>query len=347
MSSTDSEVEAYLLRTGKWIMKSTLPILAGSMLWTAYLLIVLLTIYIISRRGFTRDRIQMLSLMILTFLLDTAGYISYLYGFYYQNRQILLKGQYEGSPLSAVRESVAVSDDVTSIILMLMLIPGDCIVIWRAHALWTGNRFVIFIPVCLLAGYIVNIPFFANCTTRYRYDLLTGVTTSCVVTNSVAWGLSLAANLSATVMITSTAWRYYVFQRSLKGSEAVYVKWNMPKAGKVLFLLVESGIIYLLVMICSLVLAVYEPPAYGVTTVALLTLNLTCNQLIALIPTVTILLVYLYGSFEESSKPLRTSHSIQFASRSAVESSTMHISTSQIFEQELVDVSNSNDKSSV
>ncbi|KAJ7596483.1 hypothetical protein C8J56DRAFT_917505 [Mycena floridula] len=247
---------------------------------------------------------SLLVLIAMMFILDNVSFALTVYAFFYQTREILLNGTLQGENLTRIQNSMATVDAVNQALFLLILIPGDCIVIWRAYVVWTRTKSVIAIPVLFSFGWIVNFPFFVACNIRHK-DQLSHVggtlgPAPCLVTSAFAWILSFCANVSATLMILCTAWSYYIFQRNLLDSDEAPRR--SSRVARVLLLLVESGLAYFLLMIMSITVSLWPVSGYGPSLVITAVLaDILSPHCIAMVPTLTILLVSLYGSFDEQS----------------------------------------------
>ncbi|KAJ7596307.1 hypothetical protein C8J56DRAFT_882063 [Mycena floridula] len=265
-----ADIEQYLRRTGEFIMKAALPLMVQTIVWTLYLVSVVLTVIVLWRKGFTRARTSLLALVAMMFILATLMFALDLYSFFHQTREILLKGIFEGDELIKVQNLVATGDALNQALNMLMLIPGDCIVIWRAYAVWTRSKTIIFIPVIFLLGFIE----LGNSSTISR--------------------------------------SYFVSQRTLRASGGLPSQGS--KVARVLFLLVESGFAYFIVMIFSIIVYLWPIPTYRLGTVVVEVLAAITSHCIGMVPTLTILLVSLYRSFDEHSA-MAISQPIRFATQ--------------------------------
>ncbi|KAJ7596321.1 hypothetical protein C8J56DRAFT_1020974 [Mycena floridula] len=304
-----ADIQQYLRRTGEFIMKAVVPLMAQTIFWTLYLVSVVLTVVVLRRKGFTRARTSLLALTAMMFLIATWMFALDLYGFFHQTREILLKGIFQGDGLATVQKPIVIVAQVdNNVLLVLLLIAGDCLVIWRAYAVWTRSKITMIIPFLFLFGCIANFPFCVACNIKYQDDLEHGLR-FCFTTHLSAWILSFCANISATLMILYTAWCYYVSQKPLR---AAGVTPRFTPVARIMQLLVESGFTYLLVMILSISVNMLPLPAYAPSTVIVTTLAAISTHCIGMIPTLTILLVNLYGSFDEHST-IDISQPIHFA----------------------------------
>ncbi|KAJ7585789.1 hypothetical protein C8J56DRAFT_948873 [Mycena floridula] len=339
-----ADIHTYLLRTGRFIMKGALPLMGSSMFWTLYLLSLVFAIRVLWRQGFTRARISLTVFIWTMFILDTMIFIMILYEFFFQTREILFNGMFEGPAYTTVRTSMIRAEPISSILSLVMLIPGDCIVVWRAFVLWTGPRITKLVPVGLLIGCIVNIPFLVTCNVKHRQEVFGDpgaiplLTNPCLATQTSAWVLSFSANIAATFMIVYMAWWYHTSQKHLDDVQSTS-SGRASKVGQVLLLLVESGFVYLVVVVCAAVSAMYPEPVYGTRLVVVDFLGAIMSHCVGMVPTLTILLINRYGSFDGPSS-VDISQPIRFANPrisespyiSAIEHPTM------VFGKETVEV---------
>ncbi|KAJ7596313.1 hypothetical protein C8J56DRAFT_1105147 [Mycena floridula] len=169
------------------------------------------------------------------------------------------------------------------------------------------------IPVLFLLGYTFNFPFLAICNIKPKQDMAHGVEgTYCFATNTSAWILSFCANISATLMIFYTAWSYFASQRTLRTSGALPSQGS--KVARVLLLLVESGFAYFIMMIFAITVHLWPTSNYRPGTVVVQVLVAIRSHCIAMVPTLTILLVNIHGSFDEH-YTMDISQPINFATR--------------------------------
>ncbi|KAJ7596331.1 hypothetical protein C8J56DRAFT_286144 [Mycena floridula] len=297
-----ADIEQHYRRTGEFIMKNSLPVIVETSFWTLYVVTVVLSVYVLWQKGLNRARIALLALIGMMFVLDTVAFSLDLYTFFYQTREIFLSGMFDGDGLDSVLIRMDTIYLVRGILDVSMLILGDCIVIWRAYAVWTRYRIIMVIPVLFLLGWIVNFPFLVACYVKHKDDDSVSAfgPTACLATSASALILSFCANVSATLMIFYMAWTYYVPQRKLRTSTVPLRR--SSQVARVLLLLVESGFAYFLLMILSIAINLVPIPDYGVRFIVEQVLGyILTPHCVAMVPTLTILLITLYGSFEDYS----------------------------------------------
>ncbi|KAJ7596284.1 hypothetical protein C8J56DRAFT_1158430 [Mycena floridula] len=296
-----ADIQSFLHGTGETIMTAALPLIVQAIFWTLYLVSVVLTLCVLWWQGFNRARTILLVLIVLMFVMDTLAFSLDLYSFFFYTREILLLQDHGGNRFE---KSLATAKIVQNVVSLFMLIPGDCIVIWRAHTIWARSRIVMIIPTLFLVGCLVNLPIFVFCNIKHNVilsDIFGPIgPVACFATDLSAWILSICTNFSATLMIFYAAWSYYASQRRLQEPGTLHQR---SKVARVLLLLVESGFAYFLVMIFWMTLALLPTPAYYGPSLVLIIIvdNILTPHCIAMVPTLTILLVALYGSFEEYS----------------------------------------------
>ncbi|KAJ7596308.1 hypothetical protein C8J56DRAFT_917089 [Mycena floridula] len=316
-----TDIEHYLRRTGQFVMNAVVPIIAGTIFWTLYLISVVLTVGVLWRKGLNRARTALLGLLLMMFILETLTFALSLFTFFQQTRGILLMGIFQGDGLIRVQHPVETINAIYQPIFLLMLITGDCIVIWRAYEVWTRSKIIMIIPVTFLLGFIVDFPFFVHCNLKHRQDIArSSEATYCFATNTSALILSFSANISATLTIFYMAWTYYVSQKILR-AESGALPPQTSKVARILLLLVESGFVYFLIMTFSIAISSWQIPAYGPSTVISYTLGAIANHCIGMVPTLTVFLVSVYGSFEDHHSTIDASQPIRFASPRVTQSS--------------------------
>ncbi|KAI5889628.1 uncharacterized protein SCHCODRAFT_02511191 [Schizophyllum commune H4-8] len=114
------------------------------------------------------------------------------------------------------------------------------------------------------------------------------------------------AGLSTATRLLKTMSRY--FRRNVQG---ILGPWATTRVGKILVLLVESGLVYCLIWVVYLVINITEGPntlaAYGVISAAY-------HSIAGIYPTFIVLVVAMQRSAAESICETRVSHSVHFAS---------------------------------
>ncbi|KIK65921.1 hypothetical protein GYMLUDRAFT_952440 [Collybiopsis luxurians FD-317 M1] len=130
----------------------------------------------------------------------------------------------------------------------LLYMFGDGIVVWRAWAVWTERQVVIIIPgFFLLATFAI---FITSSTLR----TIASVNPSIIEPNSLFGSLviagytaSIATNFSSTVLIGIKACKHRRFMKTLGMGPS--------KAAKVLILLTESGVVYIVLQVINVCIA--------------------------------------------------------------------------------------------
>ncbi|KAJ7588053.1 hypothetical protein C8J56DRAFT_1079781 [Mycena floridula] len=329
-----ADIQRYLRSTGQFIMNAGLSTIAETVFWTLYVVSVVVTVCVLWRKGLNRARTALLFLIGIMFVIDTMCFSLDLYVLFYHTRVFLLGGMFEGDAWDRASNHIDTANALHIILALFILIPGDCIVMWRAHAVWTRSRIIMIIPVLFLLGSIVNFPIFLSCNIKHQHDPYNGLgAVPCFATSVSAWVLSFCTNISATLMIFYTAWSvnhdvsdisflndsrdFYASQKHLRDTTTPLRRNSL--VARVLLLLIESGFVYLLLMVLSIALDLAPTYDYGPSFVVEEVLNtILTPHCAAMIPTLTILLVNLYGSFEEYST-VNFSQPIHFANPGVTE----------------------------
>ncbi|KAH9980390.1 hypothetical protein BGW80DRAFT_1442315 [Lactifluus volemus] len=159
------------------------------------------------------------------------------------------------------------------------LILGDGIVLWRAWILWDRRIMLFILPflslVCTLVFIIVDIIFVTDgLITHSMRHVNTGG-----AFGVAAWGLTIGTNIWATSLMFIRAWQHRRFLRS------VFDKENAKSKGeKTLAFLVESGAIYICILVADIMIA-----ACGSASVIALS-NISI-QLVGIYPTAIVVVI--------------------------------------------------------
>ncbi|KAJ7575300.1 hypothetical protein C8J56DRAFT_1172192, partial [Mycena floridula] len=129
----------------------------------------------------------------------------------------------------------------------LLLIFGDSIVVWRAWAIWHGQRSVIILPgLTLLATFVLflaeNI---LQTITSVDPDFVHGNVANLLFAGAT---MSIVTNLIAIILIGLKTYQHWKFMKDTIGP-------GRSAAGKVLMFLTESGIVYIGFQIINICLA--------------------------------------------------------------------------------------------
>ncbi|KAJ7596445.1 hypothetical protein C8J56DRAFT_1040698 [Mycena floridula] len=307
-----ADIQHYLRCTGELIMMAGLPMIVSTVFWTLYFVSVVVTVSVLcKRRGFSRARTVLLMLVTMMFVTDTVVFALGLFGFFYQISKILLKGTFEGDEFSVPSSVLIHSAIVQDVLSHFILVPGDWIVIWRAYVVWTRSKIIIIIPVLFLIGRLVNLPFFISCSIKHSDGLSHPFgPTACFSTTASAWILSFLANISATLLIFYTAWRYYLLQKTLRRNGVITPQFS--PIIRIMRVLVESGLAYFFVMIFSVTIGLWPTSAYSPGVVVTRILASITTHCIGMVPTLTILLVTVYGSFCDARDESSEESTLQF-----------------------------------
>ncbi|KAJ7596446.1 hypothetical protein C8J56DRAFT_1105386 [Mycena floridula] len=289
------DIQLYLRHTGEFIMTAGLPMITSTVFWTLYLVSVIVTVNVLWRRGFSRARTALLMMMTMMFVIDTVVFALGLLGFFYQTREILLRGRFDRDvPFSMHTPVMTRIAFMQNSLPLFILVPGDLIVIWRAYAVWMRSKIFIIIPVSFLIGRLVNLSFYMFCNIRHSDGLSHPFgPTACFTTIASGWILSFLANISATLMIFYTAWHYYLSQKTLRSSGVLQPQFSPVQ--RIMQVLVESGLAYFFVMIFSMTISLWPTSAYSPGVVVIRTLASITTHCIGMVPTLTILLVITSG----------------------------------------------------
>ncbi|KAF9255925.1 hypothetical protein L218DRAFT_1007985 [Marasmius fiardii PR-910] len=189
-----------------------------------------------------------------------------------------------------------VLSSVAEVMVPLEIVVGDFIVLWRVWALFAGNRKVVLIPLLFLIGSAVCSLAFLGCFAQHDWPALYPETCNSIVIS--AYALSMATNVSATILIGYKFWSY----RQTVGDylQEFNIARRQARAEKILILLLESGIIYSVLWVIQLVEILQPPQPTFSRKIAQQFFTAMSIQFVGIYPTLLIVLVYLQRSMWDS-----------------------------------------------
>ncbi|KAJ7575356.1 hypothetical protein C8J56DRAFT_1032573 [Mycena floridula] len=165
----------------------------------------------------------------------------------------------------------------------LLLIFGDGIVVWRAWAIWHGQRSVIILPgLTLLATFaLVLAGNILQNITSVDPDFAYGKVASLLIAGAI---MSIMTNLMAIILIGLKTYQHWKFMKDTIGS-------GRSAAGKVLMFLTESGIVYIGFQIINICLATPDTTQGTALDIASGIWSIIVNIISAIYPSLVILIV--------------------------------------------------------
>ncbi|GLB34772.1 hypothetical protein LshimejAT787_0203370 [Lyophyllum shimeji] len=151
---------------------------------------------------------------------------------------------------AAVIRQEFVADQITLWAPLVLTIPSDCIVVWRAWVLFAEKRRVMIVPVVLWLCLTVTV--FANLVVSASLKRVSKRTNDLF---SASIALSTATNFASTSLIMYKLWSYRRFLGGLQIDER-----KMPsRATKIMIVLVESGMMYLVFQVTGFIFQLIPP----------------------------------------------------------------------------------------
>ncbi|KAJ7575313.1 hypothetical protein C8J56DRAFT_1032561 [Mycena floridula] len=165
----------------------------------------------------------------------------------------------------------------------LLLIFGDGIVVWRAWAIWNGQRSVIMLPgLTLLATFALFLA--ENILQTITLDdanFIYGKIASLFIAGAA---MSIVTNLIAIILIGLKTYQHWKFMKDTIGP-------GRSAAGKVLMFLTESGIVYIAFQIINICLTNVDTTQGTALDIAAEIWNDIVNIISAIYPSLVILIV--------------------------------------------------------
>ncbi|ETW82539.1 hypothetical protein HETIRDRAFT_426177 [Heterobasidion irregulare TC 32-1] len=199
--------------------------------------------------------------------------------------------------ISDANEATKTIKWLVDILFSFEFVLGDIVVIWRAWTLWQGNWKIMLTPIALLVGSVVAAFIFFGCIVSSDFPLDVDEPNLCNNAEIASWAMSMATNAAATILIAYRTWQHRQSIKKILGSTD-----KVTGAERILWLLVESGLIYFVLWVPQVV--GFSPAAYTVPSARLAEdiLNDIGNQIVGLYPTMIVVLVNLNRSVWDSTE---------------------------------------------
>jgi len=282
-------------------MQDMLGVIVESMFCSAYGIFFAFALYSILRKGRSRGSIVMLFVVVYLYVSSVLQWaLDFARAF--QNLHSLLM-----VPDVPIRDRGELADENTKFealleaLFVFNMMVGDGVVIWRAWTIYQRRLLAILVPCILL---LISFVFSVIDVTCNSYDgPLPGGEQICPQAALIAWAVSVATNVSATILIGFKAWQHRKMMREM----------NMPgksrkmSTEKILSILVESGFIYSLLWLSQVIAYIdifRDSPWFYVWEI----LEPMGNQISGMYPTLIIVIVNFQRTiWEESPSPINTS----------------------------------------
>ncbi|KAK2459878.1 hypothetical protein APHAL10511_008078 [Amanita phalloides] len=264
-------------------------------LWKIYLLCVTLVMFVGSSLFFALDIADIIERLKIT-LMDSSNLDAF------QDRAAL-----------AVTKTASLAW-TGEMLFVFMLILGDTIVLWRTWAIYYGRRAYVLIPFLTWMGSVVAGVYELCCDIKTHWAFLdpnpsagSQGALSCARADLSTFTLSYATNIICTALIFLRVWGFRRSMVKYLGSVR-----RDTQAGKVMVLLVESGLFYLAIYTLQAV-PIYAGYSPG-SPIVWGSINAIIQQVFGMYPTAIVVLVYLKKSLwetDEVSRELFGSQSVE------------------------------------
>ncbi|KAJ7480638.1 hypothetical protein FB451DRAFT_1238109 [Mycena latifolia] len=240
--------DAGMHRAGLAFLYRIVPVLVATVLYGIYISLLSQATRGLWQRGFkNHSGIIILFVLYTVFLLSSALWaleIAQLFGLV----DLLLypNDLSTDNKFARLYALIARETSITGVLFECQMIMGDVLVIWRLLAIWHERKTVILLPLLFWSGMIVNMIIHASfCRSGVNNINYTGL---CKATDVAAPVLSIVTNVS---VMSLTIWKAWIFRdvvlRSLRSKKK-------NKVFSVFVLLIESGTLYVIMLITDLLL---------------------------------------------------------------------------------------------
>ncbi|KAF8073542.1 hypothetical protein FPV67DRAFT_1737259 [Lyophyllum atratum] len=273
-------------------------------LYGLFMLLFSFSTYILLQRGLSArpTRIWLVTTST-SFLLTTTYWCCLLtvYTIQIQGALITSAGTLDHAVIAGVSNRIAGPELVQAWITQTLFIISDGVVLWRTWALYSERRWTFLAPCALFVGtiatsltYLVlqsNVSAIINNGRGNAGDLQ--LTTTRLFTASLA--LSLASNLTSTLLILYKLWSYLRFRRKMGLKSR-----STSPVHRVMVVLVESGFTYFVIQAFTFILSFIQNTEITAATVVSGTLQSILTMGTAMYPSIIVVLVSEQRSMAET-----------------------------------------------
>ncbi|KAI0766689.1 hypothetical protein BD413DRAFT_150254 [Trametes elegans] len=221
-------------------------------------LVVKATMLLVRRRSYTRNSVflctccgihAMFILVLSLWIIDIHNVVSEI-----QNTMLPpLSGSSLADAYAATRSASLRLAAVEDALYAYMSNIGDGFIIWRVYALWSAGRerYVFLVPLTFLVCSFAISAMLTYCTAVEGANIVLGTFQNpafCRDMQTASYAMTLATTGVATLLIACKAWKYYRTCREIFGGRS-----RQTRAQRIMLLLIESGVLYMLFFLVQVV----------------------------------------------------------------------------------------------
>ncbi|EJF61537.1 hypothetical protein BD309DRAFT_931103 [Dichomitus squalens] len=301
---TSADIET-LSSIGHDTIQTTVALVVESVLWTVYLVLIVIAGNILLRRD-RRNKMSIFTFAVvfIMFLLDTSMCIIDVNN---AIREISLT--LTSTSTLSLSDRYALTDNlpyaVENALYAWMSNLGDVIIIWRTYAFWRlpHERWVLAIPCAFLFGSVVTSVLISYCVAAADAQHGAGDFVHppfCVNVQLASYSTALVTTAVATLMICYKTWDY-------RREVGTFISVSKPKtrAEKVMTILIESGLLYFFFFLSAVIDEAGNVPTLETSTPQLAFASTVwtymTSHILGIYPVVIVILVYMQKSYINAS----------------------------------------------
>ncbi|KAI0310838.1 hypothetical protein OF83DRAFT_1069892 [Amylostereum chailletii] len=254
MALSDSD-KSTLQSIGHDSVETFVAIVVETFLYAIYAVLVIIASNALLRKGRTNVSLMTFVAVITMFLLDTGLWIIDLHNFIAEISITLISSSDDSladkydSVDSATLPLISASNPMYA----YMSLIGDAIVIWRVTVFWSNGkeRWVLVAPLALLLASIISAILLTFCAARFGTEIVLGNfdhPAFCKNMQTVSYSSAVATTAAATLLIGYKTWEHR--QRIRKDLTSAAPR---TRVEKIMVILVESGVLYFLFFLESVI----------------------------------------------------------------------------------------------
>ncbi|KAF5379131.1 hypothetical protein D9615_005857 [Tricholomella constricta] len=183
---------------------------------------------------------------------------------------------------------------VTDLFYSYMCLLGDSVIIWRVYAFYGHGkqRWILALPWAMLGGSFISSMLLTYCGARLGAEIVNGSFQKplfCKGVQTASYSMGFATTTVATVLIAIKTWEY---RRTIKPMVNSTNANGVSRVEKVMTLLVESGVLYLLFFLVQVIGNIPGVEAKNASSFAFLVYSYSTSVIVGLYPTIIVVLAH-------------------------------------------------------
>lgn len=283
-----------LQEIGNDLLRTFVAIVVHTFTLTIYTVVAVKAVRVLPRIGRTKVSMTTLGIIIVMFLMAVVLWVLDVVNFIAEATETLINDLDTPINVKLANAKSAIFGRlvVTDLLYAYMCLLGDSVIIWRVYAFWGqgAQRWVLILPWAMLGGSTISSVLLTYCAARLGTEIVDGSFQKplfCKGVQTASYSMGFATTTVATILIAIKTWEY---RRTIK--PMVNSAGRMTQVEKVMTLLVESGVLYLLFFLVQVIGNIPGVEAKNASSFAFLVYSYSTSVIVGLYPTIVVVLAH-------------------------------------------------------